>query len=307
MTAVLANVEANLAKAERLVRSAFQRRARWVVLPEFFTSAMAFHGDMPNAVQNLNGPPAQLLRKLAREGNAFVAGSFLAWRDGNSYNSFLLATPNGRMLRHDKDYPSFCENCYYIGGRDDGVLSTPDGKVGAAVCYELVRSQTAARLRGKVGMVIAGSCWWGVEDSEPMDNPGRKWLLELLRTTPGRFARLVGIPVVHASHAGHFEGHRWPGKPGPYSSSYLGETQIVDGSGEILARLSREDGEGIVTADVTMGPAPGELPPIPDRLWIPEMPDRETREWRAQLKSGHDFYLSSTLPVLKRRFTRSPA
>ena len=92
MTAVLANVEANLAKAERLARLAFERGARWVVLPEFFTSAMAFHGDMPNAVQDLNGPPAQLLRKLAREGNAFVGGSFLAWRDGNSYNSFLLAT-----------------------------------------------------------------------------------------------------------------------------------------------------------------------------------------------------------------------
>jgi hypothetical protein len=34
------------------------------------------------------------------------------------------------MLSHDKDYLSFCENCYYIGGSDDGVLSTPDGKVG---------------------------------------------------------------------------------------------------------------------------------------------------------------------------------
>src|ERR1041384_490950 len=56
MTAVLANVEANLTKAERLVHLAFERGARWVVLPEFFTSAMAFHGDMLNAVQELNGP-----------------------------------------------------------------------------------------------------------------------------------------------------------------------------------------------------------------------------------------------------------
>ncbi len=180
MTAVLANVEANLTKAEKLVQLAIRRGARWVVLPEFFTSAMAFHGDMLNAVQDLNGPPAQLLRKLARQGNAFVGGSFLAWRDGNSFNSFLLAAPDGRMFRHDKDYPSFCENCYYIGGTDDGVFSTPAGNVGAAVCYELVRSKTAARLRGRIGMVVAGSCWWGLEDSAPFDHPGRKWLLDLL-------------------------------------------------------------------------------------------------------------------------------
>jgi len=268
---------------------------------------MAFHPAMPAAVRALNGPPAQLLRNLAREGNAFVGGSFLAWRDGNAYNSFVLAAPNGRMLTHDKDYPSFCENCYYIGGSDDGVLSTVDGTVGAAVCYELVRAKTAARMRGRVGMVLAGTCWWGLEDSAPADHPGRKWLLDLLRTTPGRFARLVGVPVVHASHAGHFDGRAWPGDPVPFSSSYLGETQIVNGSGEILARLSREDGEGIITADVTMGQTSSELPPIPDRFWIPEMPDEETRAWKAQLESGHNFYLSSTLPALRRRFARSPA
>jgi len=267
MTPKLANVEANLAKAERLVRLAFKRGARWVILPEFFTSAMAFHKDMANAIRDVNGSPAQLLRKLAREGNGFVGGSFLAWRDGEVYNSFVLALPDGRTLRHDKDYPTMLENCYYIGGSDDGVLSTPEGDVGAAVCYEFVRSKTASRLKDKVSMVIGGSCWWGMPDSAPADHPGHKWLLDELRATPARFARLLGVPVIHASHAGHFVGLDWPGKPVRFSSSYLGETQIVTGRGEILARLTREQGEDIITADVTLGQALGsERPPIPARF-----------------------------------------
>ena len=103
MTAELANVEANMSKAERLTRLAFDRGARWVILPEFFTSAMAFQPDMANATHRVDGPPAHLLRKLAREGKAFVGGSFLAWRDGNAYNSFILALPDGSTLWHDRD------------------------------------------------------------------------------------------------------------------------------------------------------------------------------------------------------------
>jgi predicted amidohydrolase len=305
MTAQLADVNANLLKAERLARLAFKRGARWVVLPEFFTSAIAFHPDMAKATEEVDGRPSELLCRLARESKAFVGGSFLAWRGGNAYNSFILALPNGKTLRHDKDYPSYWEACYYVGGSDDGVLSTPDGNVGVALCFEFVRSRTAARLKGKVGMVVGGSCWWGMEDTARADHPLRKWLLDLLQATPGRFARLLGVPVIHASHAGRFEGRSWPGEPTPFPSSYLGETQIVNGRGEILARMAREDGEGVITADVALGEVPGERVAIPDRFWIPEMPAEEIRQWRAQLKSGHEFYVSNTLPALKRRFNRS--
>ena len=76
MTAELANVEANLLQAERLTRVAFERGARWVILPEFFTSAIAFHPRMANATRAINRPPAQLLRKLAREGTPASAGRF---------------------------------------------------------------------------------------------------------------------------------------------------------------------------------------------------------------------------------------
>lgn len=305
MTAELANVDANLLKVERLTRVAVERGARWVILPEFFTSGIAFHPDMAKAVRAVDGAPAQLLRRLAREGKIFVGGSFLAWHDGNAYNSFILALPDGSTRRHDKDIPTLWENCYYVGGNDDGALATPDGNVGVALCWELVRSKTVARLKNRVSMVVGGSCWWSTRDTDPAEDPERKWILDLLKVTPGRFARMVGVPVVHASHAGRFAGQSWPGDPTPFPSLYLGETQIVDGRGKILARMSQEDGEGVITADVSPGQTPGEHEAISDRFWIPEMPEPIHREWETALESGHKYYLSTTLPYLKERFRRS--
>lgn len=301
MTVELGNVAANLVKAERLIRAAFARGATWVILPEFFSSGIAFHPEMANAVRAIDGPPAKLLRDLAREGNATVGGSFLAWRDGNIYNSFVLALPDGSTHRHDKDHPTFWENCYYVGGNDDGVLPTPLGKVGVALCWEFIRSRTAARLKGKVGMVVGGSGWWTAPDSVPADNPFRNKNLDIMKETPGRFARMLGVPVVHAANAGNFVGRSWPKEGTTYASHYLGETQIVDGNGGILARMSREEGEGVITADVSFGPISQGAEAIPDRYWIAEFSEGTYRQWQSDLKTGREYYLSTTLPYVKGR------
>jgi predicted amidohydrolase len=298
MMAELGNVDANLANAQRLVRIAFERGANWVILPELFSSGNAFHPAMAAATRAIDGPPARLLCDLARQGNAAVGGSFLAWRDGNVYNSFVLALPDGSMHRHDKDYPTFWENCYYIGGNDDGVLSTARGNVGAVLCWEFIRSRTAARLKGKVGMVVGGSGWWSV----PPGNPASKMNLEIMQATPARFARMLGVPVVHAAHAGNFVGQSWPEQGGTYPSHYLGEAQIVDGKGRILARMSREEGEGVITADISFGSIADEPEPIPDRYWIAEFPETTYGRWEDALKAGHQYYLSTTLPYVEGLF-----
>ncbi len=100
------------------------------------------------------------------------------------------------------------ENCYYKGGYDDGVLDTPAGKVGVALCWELVRTRTLRRLIDKVDLVVGGSCWWDLPDNfvgEEAD-AARADNLNRLKETPSQFAKILGVPVVHASHAGEFDG-----------------------------------------------------------------------------------------------------
>ena len=116
---------------------------------------------------------------------------------------------------------------------------------------------------------------------------------------PGRFARLVGVPVVHAAHAGEFDGGL-PLAPGfPYRSYYLGETQILDGAGRILARMRHEDGEGFVSAELDLTEKHGPREPLPAGFWIPSLPRAFRRLWTIQNLHGWIYYRRKTLPHRK--------
>jgi N-carbamoylputrescine amidase len=292
MTAHLADVDYNLRRAEELLDEAFGMGCEMVILPEFFTSAVAFHRDMMKVAQPSGGPVLEMMRGAARRHNGYVGGSFIASRGGDDYNTFVLAFPDGDYAIHDKDQPTMWENCYYCGGKDHGILETPLGPVGAALCWELVRTRTVHRLRGKVDLLVGGSCWWTLPD-RAIPIPGKKSIhrrnLEVMRETPVRMARMLGVPVVHAAHAQDFE-CSMPLLPGlPYRSFYLGETMIVDAGGEVLARLSREDGEGIITAEIEPGRmTPSEDPP--DGFWIPRLPWLIRAVWGYQNLHGRLYY-----------------
>src|SRR5262244_2271749 len=90
MRAKVGAVDRNLSHAESLVREAFRRGAKWVILPEFFTCPAAFTPSMLSAWLPLEGPALELLRKLAREHDGIVGGSFLAKSGEDCFNSFLL-------------------------------------------------------------------------------------------------------------------------------------------------------------------------------------------------------------------------
>ena len=292
MTARLADVDHNLRRAEALLDEAFARGCEMVILPEFFTSAVAFHPDMLQASLPSGGPALEMMRGAARRHNGYVGGSFIASRGGDNYNTFVLAFPDGDYATHDKDQPTMWENCYYCGGKDDGILETPMGPVGSALCWEFVRTRTVHRLRGEVDLLVGGSCWWTVPD-RAIPIPGKRHAqernLEIMRETPVRMARMLGVPVIHAAHAGDFR-CRMPLLPGlPYRSYYLGETMIVDAAGKVLAGLSREEGEGIAMADVQPGRiAPSEDPP--QGFWIPDNPWLIRMVWTYQNLHGRYYY-----------------
>jgi predicted amidohydrolase len=300
MRAKVGAVATNLAQAESLVREAFRRGAEWVILPEFFTSAGAFAPSMLSAWLPLEGPALELMGKLAREHNGVVGGSFIAKSGRDCFNSFLLVFPNGQYFRHDKDLPTMWENSYYIGGSDDGVLATPAGPVGAALCWELIRSQTVRRLLGKVNFVVGGSCWWDLRHPVPPQESDYQALMRtLLRQAPGDLARRLGVPVVHAAQAGEFEGLTPGNEAVPYVSRFLGEAQITDGHGKVLARLAYEDGEGIITADIAPGRIEGDLAPTPESFWAVDLPPKTLQVWDHLNSLGRDYYRTKFRPLLE--------
>ncbi len=297
----LGDVAANLEQAERLIRQAQRRGAEWIALPEMFTSAAAFHPDMLHAIRPVDGEPAKLMLRLARQGNCVIGGSFLAQRETHVYNSFLLVFPDGSVQRHDKDYPSYWENCVCLGGDDDGVLPTPIGNAGSALCWEFIRSQTARRLIGRVKLVIGGSCWWTLPNDSDAGYSLRKTNLNMLQEAPVRFARMLGVPIINGSHAGPFNGYWSPDLPDvPYNSSYLGEAMVVDAGGKVLGRRAAGNGAGVVSAEIVLPQRSLPSEPIPETFWIPEnMPIPWRESWKRWLDIGFHYYQTVTRPYLE--------
>ncbi|MDX1812741.1 MAG: carbon-nitrogen hydrolase family protein, partial [Gammaproteobacteria bacterium] len=268
---------------------------------EMFTTAAGFHPNMLKAIQPIDGKPLQLLKRLSRKEHVVIGGSFLAQHKAGVFNTFVLVFPDGTVEKHNKDIPTYWENCYYKKGNDDGVLNTPVGPVGSVLCWEFIRSQTARRLVNKVRMVVGGSCWWTLPDDADKDSPLRKDNLKMLKDAPVRMAKMLGVPVVHGSHAGSFEGFFSPDLPDvAYNSEYLGEAMIVDAKGQVLASLSKDKKDGVITAELELDDKPTPSESIPNQFWTPkEMPKEWKESFDRWLDRGADYYAMVTEPYLK--------
>jgi len=294
MNCKVGELDTNLANAEKFIRQAFELNAELVILPEFFTApavGFPFNLKIVEAVCPLNGKPMQLLKRLSQEYNGVVGGSFLAFHGEDIYNSFVLVFPDGTYFVHNKDFPTFSENCYYTGGTDDGVFETPIGNIGVALCWEYIRTGTVKRLLDRVDIVIGGSCWPAL--ANPKVEP-ESASLSMLKKTPTQFARLVGVPVIHSNHVG--EVRYYSGEdPAKYDVQfYGGETQIVDGYGKIIKRLSYQDGEAIIFSDLILGKVDASTDPIPDRFWIPVLNEESKKHFKESLTGSYRKYYEET-------------
>lgn len=283
----LGAVERNLVRIEELIRDAHREHSPDVVLvPEACTSPNVFAQVIKDVPRPVDGQPFQLLTRLARELDCVVGGGFLAVRGQHAYGTYVLAEPSGAVHLHDKDIPTAWEHSYYRGGDDDGVVDCET--LGATVAlmsgWEWERNRTARRARdGGARLVLGGMCWpsvpgnWGGPAAKLFAKENAGWK-EQCRDLPALVARRVGVPVAHASHVGPVRGETPLGPGIAWATTMLGESQVCDRDGTVLARLSEEDGEGHVAADVELG-EPTPLDPIPDDFWVQDLSLMSQAAW----------------------------
>jgi predicted amidohydrolase len=264
---VIGDILANLNKVSNMVHEAAKHGARWIVLPEYFSSGLAWQPKLLDAALPIDGLPTKLLHQLAKETGAAIAGTFLAQRHRDTFNTLVLAHPSGQLYFHDKDIPSGpLEAAHWIGGDNDGVFDTPETKVGAAICWEQIRSASVRRLlKGKVGLVLCPSAFGYAEDE------GKAGHAKLLENAPTDLAQLVGAPVILANPVGPVDTQDADGQTRMVRVNFFGNSCIVDARDKVIAKRSESDGEGIVYGDIRLGPEKP-LRTIPESYWIPEMP-----------------------------------
>jgi predicted amidohydrolase len=288
----LGDVPANLAECEAIARDAARDGAEAIALPEFFTTGAVFAPELAGAALAPDGAATEMLLSVARKEGVLVGGSFLCRDpDGEVRNAYLLAGPDGLLGRHDKDLPTMWENALYVGGSDDGVIEAGEQTVGAAVCWEFMRSRTARRLRGRVDLVLGGSNWWTYPSWLP--GPVRRRAdaanSALAARAPAVFGRYVGAPVVHAAIAGKFECPTLELPAVTYRGGFQGGAQIADADGRVLARREGGEGSGYVIAEVQARRSePRE--PVPSRFWLHRRGALGAVAWNTQRILGRRWY-----------------
>lgn len=284
----LGNIDHNLEACERQADRAAAAGAGWIVLPEFFSTGVAFLPELSLDAPAIDGEPTRLLTDLASRHGAYVGGSTLVRDvDGHVRNAFLLAAPDGTIVgRHDKDLPTMWENALYVGGSDPGRIETPDLTVGVALCWELLRTQTVARLADQVDLVLGGSGWWSIPEW-PLMSGAEARNQRRATMAPAVFARHVGAPVVHAAHAGEFS-CPFPWTPLTYRGHCEGGAQVCAADGEVLDFKGRDDGDSFAIADVA--PARSTGVPTADRFWLQRRGAVAAAVWAYQGLHGRRFY-----------------
>lgn len=304
---------ANIANCERLSRQAVHDGARWIALPEFFNTGVAWDPGIVESIQACDGAAAHFLRDFSAAHQVVIGGSFLCrLADGSVRNRYLCYAGGALVGWHDKDLPTMWENAFYEGGDPaaSGVLGSHENiRIGAAVCWEFMRTMTARRLRNQVDVILGGSCWWSV----PTNFPG--WLHKLWEPANSRnalgalqdSARLIGAPIIHAAHCGEIA-CPMPGLPLNYRGYFEGNAAIVDASGHVVAHRSASQGEGVVCAEISLGAQPATME-IPARYWLRDRGVVPAFAWHQQRWLGRRWYArhvrqTSSLP---RQHPNNPA
>jgi len=284
----------NIARCERLALMATKEEARWIALPEFFTTGVSWNPEIASAIQTIDGAAAGFMRDFSAKHQVVLGGSCLCrLPDGRVRNRYQCYANGSLIGQHDKDLPTMWENYFYEGGdpADSGMLGTYDNtRIGAAVCWEFMRTMTARRLRNQVDVIMGGSCWWSIPTNFPVflqkfwETPNNISSLAAIQDT----ARLIGAPVIHAAHCGEFE-CPMPGLPIKYRGFFEGNAAIVNANGQVVAQRSHEQGEGIVCADILLG-AQATTEEIPDHYWLRSRGFLPTFAWHHQRWLGRHWY-----------------
>lgn len=298
LEATAGDVVTNVQRAESLCLEAIRQGAKVIALPEFFTSRIALYDDVFKAVLPPQNIAVDMMKQIAQQHQCWIGGSMLVADAGEVYNRYHLVEPNGIVHLHDKDLPTMVENAFYTRGKTEGAFETQLGGVGAAMCWEVIRNQTARRLFNKVDMVMTGTHWWTLAQNwSTLNNTVFSGLDERNRSlsegAPAELAQRLGVPVIQASHCGQYHTRHllFAGTSASlhYETEFVGATQIVDAQGRVLASRNTREGPGIVTAEITLGRVKP-IKPIAETMWIPQLPALFLFNWFQQNWAGRSYY-----------------
>jgi N-carbamoylputrescine amidase len=237
--------DANVARAEKLIREAAGRGAQIVLIQELFETPYFCKDHAPrhfDLARPLDGHPAvEHFRKVARELEVVLPISVFEKANNAFYNSVVIIDADGSVLgsyrkSHIPEGPGYHEKFYFSPG-DSGfkVFDTRYARLGVAICWDQWFPETARCLALLGAEVLMFPTAIG---SEPQDE-GLDSSAHWQRTMQGHAAANI-MPLVASNRIGVEQGER-------YTMTFYGSSFIASHTGEKVAEADRAS-ETVLTA-----------------------------------------------------------
>ncbi|MDL1970267.1 MAG: carbon-nitrogen family hydrolase [Candidatus Desulfofervidaceae bacterium] len=151
-------VEENIKHVFHIIENLLQKKTRLIVLPELWATGF----DYIKLKELAQAPPLILVRlqRILPE-DVIVIGSLPQIKADKVYNTAFITDKKGILVQYHKIhlFTPTGEDKYFTSGKEPVVISSPLGKIGLLVCYDL-RFPELARLltlRGAEVLVICAA------------------------------------------------------------------------------------------------------------------------------------------------------
>jgi predicted amidohydrolase len=250
MPAEPTNVGANLERADALLRQARDRGAELAVLPELFNTGYSLLPNFDSLAESPDGPTLRYLRNRSKQWKIAIAAGFVEHDGRHLYDSLAFCSADGQQQIYRKRNLVFWERFRFFPGRAPLVVKTIWGRIGFAICADMIYRHVWQSYRGLIDLAIISAAWPNFADR----NTGKRhWLLgrvgPLSAQIPGKVAQDLGIPVVFANQCGPTN-TTIPVLHERIADQFAGNTSVCDGlhSGPRVAGPNEE----VVIAPVTV-------------------------------------------------------
>lgn len=239
-----ADMAANIASTESLVRNAAATGAQVILPSELFQSIYFCSQQNPKWFDTAdtvdNHPSVRALQTVAREFGVVIPISFFEKDGPRYYNSVAIADSDGKILgvyrkSHIPDGPGYQEKYYFRPG-DTGFKTwdTAFGKIGVGICWDQWFPECARAMALQGAEILFYPTAIGSEPYDAALDTHKQWQ----RAMQGH-AVSNAIPVVAANRVGVEDNDG-------VAQKFYGHSFIADHGGELVEEFNATD-DGVLT------------------------------------------------------------
>ena len=252
------DVPVNLERADDLLRRAHQSGVEIAVLPELFNTGYSLCPDFSPYSETPDGPTLRHLRERSCKWRMAIAAGFVEGDGRHLYDSMVFCGPDGDIHIYRKRNLVFWERFRFHPGRLPLVVITPWGRIGFAICADMIYRKVWSDYRGRIDLAVVSAAW---PDFVDRDSGHRHWLLghvgPLSGAIPAKVAMDLGVPVIFANQCGVTHTNI-PVLGTRIKDHFSGQSSICDGRHGVPVLAGREP--ALMVAPITLHPQRGLKP-----------------------------------------------